>query len=498
MMKLNLAPPVPNPLAQAVTAAMEVAAEDTSDGPLAAPEVTASMYHGLAGEVMRAACDGTEVHPAAVGLAFLCFMGVALGRTRYIRVGDDIHHPRLYSCHVGRSSLAGKGMALGLPKRIRAAVEHGGNPLRPTCGWFHDGGLSSREGLAFRIRDPSDEQDDDGNPTDPGVKDKRLLVVEEEFANVLHQAERDGNTLSAAVRTLWDGSDLAPLTKTSRVRVTTPHVGIHACITPSELTACLSAREMSNGFANRFLFVYAERQGEVPFPAPTSKNLVDQFAQRVRDAVAFTDQEGAMAATDGAKALFADFYREHRRAVDLPPMVRGLLERHPPYAWRLALIFALLDRVDEIAEPHMKAALAWLAFCRQSVIRIFSTAKAQDDADEAGALAKHVIAVIQGAGGIIDHMALRAALGKPRKALLDAALEQLDMAGLVECVSRSRSDGSAGRRAREYRVKRANAGSNDGPHASNSKAGPIGLTDPSVQTAKAGLADKTELEVFHL
>lgn len=37
------------------------------------------------------------------------------------------------------------------------------------------------------------------------IDDKRLWVVESEFANVLHQGRRDGNTLSAALRDCWDG-----------------------------------------------------------------------------------------------------------------------------------------------------------------------------------------------------------------------------------------------------------------------------------------------------
>lgn len=48
-------------------------------------------------------------------------------------------------------------------------------------------------------------------------------MVESEFANVLQQSRRGGNTLSAALRDCWDGVDLKPATKTNRVHASEPH-----------------------------------------------------------------------------------------------------------------------------------------------------------------------------------------------------------------------------------------------------------------------------------
>ena len=45
---------------------------------------------------------------------------------------------------------------------------------------------------------------------DPGVSDKRLLVYEPEFALVLKQMERQGNTLSAILRQAWESGNLGP------------------------------------------------------------------------------------------------------------------------------------------------------------------------------------------------------------------------------------------------------------------------------------------------
>jgi len=43
---------------------------------------------------------------------------------------------------------------------------------------------------------------------DAGIDDKRLLVAESEFANVLKVMTREGNTLSPVLRGAWDSGDL--------------------------------------------------------------------------------------------------------------------------------------------------------------------------------------------------------------------------------------------------------------------------------------------------
>jgi hypothetical protein len=53
---------------------------------------------------------------------------------------------------------------------------------------------------------------------DAGVTDKRLLVIESEFASTLKVMAREGNTLSATIRQAWDSGDLRILNKNSPAR----------------------------------------------------------------------------------------------------------------------------------------------------------------------------------------------------------------------------------------------------------------------------------------
>lgn len=417
-----------------------------------APKVTPEMFHGLTGEVMRTATTGTEVHPAAAGAAFLTFASAALGRERYVRIGNGMHHPRLYMVHAGRSGSAGKGMALELTNRIREAAEQD-DPSALPCGNVHHGGLSTSEGLVWAIRDESDEKDSDGIPTHAGIADKRLHIIEEELANALEQGNRSGNTLSMTLRMAWDGIDLAPLTKTSRTRATKPHICIYGCITPSELSSAMRVRDLTNGFANRFLFIWAERQGVVPFPAAAGDTAILDFATRLKDSIAIASSSEEVSASPEARSLFEDFYYGHRQGVGVPSVVQNLTERHPPYAWRLALTFALLDQSDVIDAPHMKAALAWLTFCRESVVRIFSSVDLEEQAIRAGEFARRILAALQVAqGNTLSRVHLRKALGKPSNNVLDAALDQLDMAGFIHIIATPRQGG--GRPLREYSLRR--------------------------------------------
>lgn len=419
------------------------------DDYLAPPEVTESMYFGLVGRVMKAASAGTEVHPAAAGMAFMTYAGAAFGRWRWLDVGDSRHHARIFACHVGPSGSAGKGMALGLPKRIREWVEM--QPLavsldyeKPRAGHFHPGGLSTAEGLAWRIRDACDEPDS----ADSGVPDKRIFVIEEEFVNVMAQAKREGNTLSPAIRTTWDGGTLAPLTKTNRVVATDPHVCIYAAITPGELQSCLSEREKGNGFANRFLYLWAERQGIVPFPPRTPDGVVSSLADEFIASLRFAQAGGPISEDDAARNLFAAYYARCRKGAGWTQELRLMFERYPAYARRLALLFAIMDCRAEVAYEHMNAALAWLRYCEQSTRLVFSSGALERRADKCVGIAQQLLAIVRSAPGQkMTRTDAHYSLGKPEKSNLDEAVRQLIVSGELTEISTPRPGG--GRPLRE-------------------------------------------------
>src|SRR5262249_55134185 len=148
----------------------------------------------------------TEADPVAILAQGLVMFGSIIGRGCHYRVEGDRHYGNLFACLVGRTSKGRKGTSYG---RVLAALK----PLDET--WVQAAGLSSGEGLISAIRDPdTDTAGETGkNKPDPGVADKRLLVVESEYASVLRVIAREGNTLSAVIRQAWDTGTLRTLTK---------------------------------------------------------------------------------------------------------------------------------------------------------------------------------------------------------------------------------------------------------------------------------------------
>ena len=119
------------------------------------------------------------------------------------------------------------------------------------------GGLSSGEGLIAAVSDGSGDGDE-------GVTDKRLMIVEPEWARVLESAGRDGNTLSAVIREAWDSGRLRVMTRRDPLVATGSHISILGHITLEELTRRLTEVESANGYANRHLFVCVRRSKLLP------------------------------------------------------------------------------------------------------------------------------------------------------------------------------------------------------------------------------------------
>jgi len=345
-----------------------------------APRPDPACLYGLVGDIARAGSADTEANPYAIAITALAYLGAAVGRGPYMAVGDDWHHSNLFMQHVGRSARGRKGTAKKLVLRLAKAVKDIDEHLAPQ---IHRGGLSTREGLALLIHDGWTE----GKTEVPAIDDKRLLVVESEFANILHQSGRNGNTLSPALRDTWDGVSIKPATKTSRVWASNHHIAMIADVTPSELLDLMHSRELSNGFANRFIFIWAEGEKINPFPKPTPQPVIDELAQRVAGVLRFAGADRhidrdvlRIELSHEAATLYARLYRGELRDRSAGERIAGLLDRRAPAFLRMAMLFALTDQSNTVEAVHVHAALAWVRYWVDSVKFIFQSAM-----DEAGA-----------------------------------------------------------------------------------------------------------------
>jgi hypothetical protein len=445
---------------QSVQAIGQDTPEDDFDAHVPAPRPDPAMLYGLAGDVGRIAADTTEANRYAATMGYLTFLSAMCGRDIYLPIGNIPHHARIYELHVGRTAIARKGEALSLSERIAAAIRRmcEGTADSGLLGQIESGGLSSREGLVSLIQDPRPRKDDDDDEDDPGTWDKRLWLLESEFANVLHQGKRDGNTLSTALRDAWDGRTLAPIIKKARIKASLPHIAISGAITPSELISVIDRRELSNGFANRFIIFWAERERLVPSPAPTPDATLSDLADRTVEIIKFAKGQyphrvnsRTASLRPSAEKLFDELYLTELSRPAESDLLTSLLERRAPYMKRLAMLFAITDQSLMIERRHIEAALAWVRYWSQSVRFIFSAMADIAGAEKRNEAAGRILTYVR-KHHEVDRLALRRDVFQNHAEHMDDALTALLSGGRIELIESGRADGGPGRKRKVYRT----------------------------------------------
>ncbi|PJN50127.1 hypothetical protein PAEVO_51710 [Paenibacillus sp. GM2FR] len=350
--------------------------------------------HGLAGDVVRLIDPHTEADPAALLINFLTMFGNMVGTGPHFMVSGGEHRMKLFSVLVGATFRGKKGTSLEPVLKLMNAVDVEFNARKKS-------GLSSGEGVIYAVRDEVVEQqpvyEGSGKQrkptgeyeeviTDPGVKEKRLLIVESEFGSVLNVLRRDGNTLSAIIRNAWDGSgDIRTLTK-NPMKATDTHISILGHITPEELRKLLTGNEIHNGFVNRFLWLYVQQSKSLPSGGEFHKVDVGPIVERIKNTLDYAsngmprDDNGnilPMERDNAAAELWGRIYEPIQK--DANGVIGAATSRVIPYLMRIACIYALLDQSHLVRVEHLRAALAVWQYCYKSVVFIFGEQQVQDD-----------------------------------------------------------------------------------------------------------------------
>jgi hypothetical protein len=277
-------------------------------------------------------------------------------------------------------------------------------------------GLVSGEGIVHHVRDamPGTKEGE----ILAGITDKRLLIVEEEMGGVLSASGRKDNTLTAILRCAWDGKNLRTLAKNSYEIATAPHISIIGHITLDELKAKLRGDSLTNGFANRFLWIYARRAQFLPDGGDLrAEDLRDQ-AEALQKVIATARGRGRLRRDPAADALWRAVY--HQLSEERGGLLGAVTSRQEAHAIRLALIYALLDGAEVIRLEHLQAALAVCEYALRSADYCF------------GGLSANAQAILEALQTVAPEGLSRTAIQKQvfhghcDSAELTAALEELD------------------------------------------------------------------------
>jgi hypothetical protein len=341
-------------------------------------------FHGLPGRVVAAIGPASEASPAALLVQTLVAFGSTAGRSAHFAVEADRHHANEFAVLVGRTSKARKGTSWGHVHSLFREAD---------ADWAAEhvqSGLSSGEGLIWAVRDPVRKMErvkERGHAVryveveaDPGVADKRLLVYEPEFASVLKQTERQGNTLSATLRQAWDGGDLRTMVKNSLARATGAHVSLVGHVTAEELRRYLTQTETANGFGNRHLWVCAERSKQLPEGGAVEAGAWAGLVRELAEALAFARAAGEVRRDEEARELWRGVYGPLSEG--RPGLAGALLARAEAHVMRLAMLYALADRSPAVRAAHLLAALALWDYAERSVRFVFGVDLGDPVADD--------------------------------------------------------------------------------------------------------------------
>jgi len=312
-----------------------------------APALPDSALHGPVGEIVRRILPHTEASPAALYAQLLAGLGNLIGGSPYFLADGSRHRPNLFAIICGRTAKARKGTSWAQVANVLSQVDSQWHAGRVK------GGTVSGEGITQVFGD-------DG--------DKRLLLIEGEFAQVLQVMKREGNTVSVFLRQAWDGQRIAVLRRKDPIEVDGAHVSLIGHVTLPELHRLLASVEMSNGLANRCLWIHADRSKLLPEGGaiPDVSEEIDSIRAAVRTAHARNEVQRDAE----ARALWHEIYA---RLSEPPPGRLGeILSRAEAQVMRIALLLALLDQSEFIGKPHLEAALAFWRYCEDSAAFIFA------------------------------------------------------------------------------------------------------------------------------
>jgi hypothetical protein len=320
-------------------------------------------YYGPLGEFAKRHRNQITLNLAAFYAMLLPAIGSLIGRRAVITVSRDRHYPNLFSAIVG-STGSGKGNCWNIVEYLLEKID-------PTSPARLRRDAASAQGLIGLVRDASTRTEGKRTIEDPGVTDKRCLLLFEEMDTLFVAMSRTGSTLAPVWNMAYDGKTLENNTRLLRERATNPHISAVCHITEESFQQAVQQVSKglgcSNGFYNRFITAHAvgerrlSRGGEMPD--------VDDLVERIRDVLAALGPDNANEAVPitwhpSTHKAWDGFDDALASAHPFLSGLGGLAARLRPNTMRVAMIFAIMDGDREIMPCHLKAAKS---FCLQCI-----------------------------------------------------------------------------------------------------------------------------------
>jgi hypothetical protein len=346
-------------------------------------------FYGVAGDIVGIIQPASEASREAILAQLLVAIGNLIGRGPH-RKQAGIHHLNEFTVLVGETATARKGTSWVAINNLLKSVNEDwlSNRLRD--------GFQSGESVIHAVRDAQygiipvnkrkagQAEKAEKTLVDEGVSDKRLLIVEEEFARLLTVASRPGNTLSSTLRKAWDAKQwLHTEGKISPEKATGAHISMIGHVTIKELLDCLTEVENRNGFSNRVLWIATKRGQKLPLPPWIDWRqhpfVLKQLA-KVIEHLGAPDSKREIHWSDEAEKDWCKFYKSIKTSAE--GIVGSIVARSDAHVLRLTMLFAVLDASSLMKPEHLKAAIAFWQYCERSASWIFGEKTGNKAADK--------------------------------------------------------------------------------------------------------------------
>jgi hypothetical protein len=277
-------------------------------------------------------------------------------------VGATRHTLNLFVVLVGESSKARKGTSWNQISQLFAEVDRTWTENRVTSAR-----LTARTLIGVLGREQP--------------ADRRLLVLAEELASVLHTMGRSKSQLSPLLRCAWDSGTLRMLDRDHLVQAGGGHLSLIGHITQRELAESLHRTEAHNGFANRCLWASVRRIRCLPDGGNLGAEELSAIALGLRRAVEWAQgqTEILFRRDQAASQLWNSYYATLSQ--DRPGLHGTATGRAEAQVLRLSALYAALDCSSIIQLPHLEAALALWDYCSVSAASLFGTCVGDSIAD---------------------------------------------------------------------------------------------------------------------
>ncbi|WP_043616083.1 hypothetical protein [Nonomuraea candida] len=329
-----------------------------------APVISNEAFHGLFGRITDALDPYTEGSKVGVMVSLMSAYSAYIGYGPTVETGKGSSPLALWGVLVGRSGVGRKGTATGIARRV----------IESAFATFGEENVVEglpATGLGF-ITELADRAE--------GTLANPVWFIEEEGDALLSNARRDAK-VGVYLRKAFDAQTIAHKTKVDDLRVRRPHLGLIMHVQPRNWAAVAGGKDATGGTWNRLLPVWVQQSKTLPvFESSDAHEAIRQAARALRQAGDYARQVDTVTVPGHVARVFEAKHRPIVEAMISTEAMSQYAERAMAYMIRLAGLFALSERRDEISERDFDAALALVCYSIETIAYVLPEAEASEEA----------------------------------------------------------------------------------------------------------------------